>query len=371
MLKKLKQVTLSGLKNCGAFTLVRESKWRQGRLLILSYHGVSLEDEHEWDPDLFMSPAYFRARLEILKKLGCNLLPLDEALQRLYTNDLPENCVALTFDDGHYNFYKEVHPLLKEFNFPSTLYLTTFYVHYNRPVIDSILSYLLWKGRDATLNLQEVIGQEGKFGLSNKIARNAAYNCLIKYARQRNFSAEENDALAAKLASQLRIDYEALCAKRILHLLSAAEVRQLAAEGVDIQLHTHRHCLSFNRELFNQEIAENRINIQGITGASSTHLCYPGGIYSEVFFPWLEQMNVRSATTCEPGFATRDTNRFLLPRLVDHSSLSPIEFESWLTGVAASLPRRHKTYNNKNKPPTFLEEKGLRIGEIQSTTANR
>lgn len=369
MLKKLKQVTLSGLKTCGAFTLVRESKWRQGRLLILSYHGVSLEDEHEWDPDLFMSPAGFQARMEILRKHGCTVLSLDDALQRLYTNDLPDNCVALTFDDGHYNFYTKVHPLLKDFGFPSTLYLTTFYVNYNRPVITSILSYLLWKGRDTTLNLQEIIGQEGKFELANKAARTAAYNCLIEFSQQQKLSAVDKDALAAKLARHFKVDYDALCTKRILHLLSAAEVRQLAVDGVAIQLHTHRHSLPFDQELFKREIADNRNSIHGITGTSPRHFCYPGGEYTNAFLPWLEQMNVRSATTCEPGFATRNTHRLLLPRLVDHSSLSLIEFESWLTGVAATMPRRNKTYNNK--PPTFLEEKGLRIGEIQSITANR
>lgn len=346
MLKQLKQVALSGLKTLGVFTLVEESKWRQSRLLIIAYHGISLEDEHKWDPDLFMSPDYFRARLQMLKKSGCTVLPLGEAIQRLYANDLPENCVALTFDDGYYDFYQQAHPILREFNFPATLYLTTFYVHYNRPVFTAICSYLLWKRRDATLKLREIIGQEGEFDLSTKAARAVACNHLIEFARQQEFSAEEKDALVAKLARHLKLDYDALCAKRILHLLAPDEVRQLAAAGVDVQMHTHRHRSPLDRALFQWEIEENRNSIQAMTGGSATHFCYPSGIFSDSFLPWLEGLNVVSATTCEPSFATRHSHPLLLPRLIDHTLLSPIEFEGWLSGVSASLPRRHKIYNH-------------------------
>ena len=345
MLKKLKRVTLGSLKTVGAFSFVQDSKWRRDRLLILAYHGISLNEEHEWDPDLYMSPDYFYSRLQLLKKFGCNVLPLREALQRLYANNLPENCVALTFDDGYYDFYKLAHPMLTEFNFPATLYLTTSYVNFNQPMVDLMYSYLLWRGRKEILDLQAVTGQQGKYVLADATMRTLVYNRLFEFIRQENLSTEEQNALACKLAHQLRIDYEAMCARRELHLLSAAEVRELAADGVDIQLHTHHHCLPLDHESFNREIEDNRTSIQEMTAQRASHFCYPKGLFSESFLPWLEQLGIYSATTCEPGFATRHTNRLLLPRLVDHSLLSPIEFEGWLTGVAASLPRRHRIYN--------------------------
>ena len=345
MLKKLKQAALGGLKTSRIFSLVHQSKWRQERLLILAYHGISLADEHQWDPDLYMSPDYFRSRLQMLKQFGCNVLPLGEAIQRLYANDLPENCVALTFDDGYYDFYRQAYPILKEFNFPVTLYLATHYVHCNRPMMDSMYSYLLWKGRNATLDLRAITGQEGRFELSSSATRNTVCNYLVEFSEQQKLTIEEQDALTAKLAHQLKLDYEALCAKRILHLLAPEEVGQLAAEGVDSQLHTHRHYSPLNRGLFYREIEENRNSIQGMTGSSATHFCYPSGTFGAAFLPWLEDLNVCSATTCEPGLAARDSHRLLLPRLVDHTLLSPIEFEGWLTGASAVFPRRHKVYN--------------------------
>jgi hypothetical protein len=89
-----------------------------------------------------------------------------------------------------------------------------------------------------------------------------------------------------------------------------------------------------------------------MTGGTATHFCYPSGIFSDAFLPWLQGLNVVSATTCEPGFATRNSHPLLLPRLVDHTLLSPIEFEGWLSGVSASLPRRRKIYNHPLPAPT-------------------
>lgn len=343
MLKQLKRATLSSLKTSGIFSVVRNSRWRSQRLLILAYHGISLDDEHEWDPSLYMSPERFRRRMQLLKNSNCAVLPLAEAIERLYAGDLPERCVALTFDDGNHDFYKEAHPIIREFDFPVTVYLTTFYAHYPRPVFDVICSYLLWKGRGSRLDLTGITGQEMRVDLSDEDARARATVELRRFAGERKFSAEEKDSLAAAVASQLGIDYEVIGGKRLLHILSPDEVKALAAAGVDIQLHTHRHRTPMQRSLFLREIEDNRNSIQMMTGASPSHFCYPSGVYDEAFLPWLEEAKVRSATTCELGFATRQSHPLLLPRFLDVSGLSDLEFEGWLTGVAAALPRRQES----------------------------
>ena len=76
-------------------TLALNTGWRRCRLLILCYHGISLEDEHECDPRLYMSPELLRKRFEYLKKVRANVLPLGEAIERLYAGDLPPCAVAL------------------------------------------------------------------------------------------------------------------------------------------------------------------------------------------------------------------------------------------------------------------------------------
>jgi len=340
MLKKTKQATLGTLKTSGVFRFVENSRWRQHRLLILAYHGISLDDEHQWDYTQFMPPEFFRTRMQLIKSSGCTVLPLGEAFKRLYSGDLPDKSVAITFDDGTYDFYKQAHPILREFDFPATLYLTTFYSHYNKPVFDVMCSYLLWKGRSKTLDLNTITGNGLRVDLSSKVSRYAAFKEIQRSAGERKLCAKEKDGLAASLAKQLNIDYDALLAGRVLQLVNPDEVKALAAAGVDIQLHTHRHRVPLDRELFRREIEDNRRSIKDITGMTPSHFCYPSGVYDQTFLPWLEEAGIVSATTCEIGFASRQAHPLLLPRLLDTSGLSDIEFEGWLTGVSAALPRR-------------------------------
>jgi peptidoglycan/xylan/chitin deacetylase (PgdA/CDA1 family) len=343
MLKKFKQAALKSLKSAGVATLVHNSRWRRQRLLILAYHGISLYDEHLWNGSQFLSADIFRTRLELLRRSSCVVLPLGEAVERLYANDLPDRAVAITFDDGTSDFYRRAFPLLKEFGFPVTLYLTTFYSYYQRPVFDLMCSYLLWKGRNTTLDLEKITGRALRMDLHNVASQEVARREIQAFVGAQKLSADEKDAFAAALAAHLDLDYDTLLAQRIMHNLTADEVGQLAAGGVDVQLHTHRHRTPLDRQLFLREIDDNRKSIQEMTGRSPTHFCYPSGIYDLRFFPWLREAGVVSATTCELGFASRSSDQLLLPRFLDNATLSSIEFESWLTGISAALPRRSLT----------------------------
>jgi peptidoglycan/xylan/chitin deacetylase (PgdA/CDA1 family) len=341
MLKTLKQTTLRSLKTAGVSRIVEKSRWRRERLLILAYHGISIADEHEFNHSLFMSAEVLRSRLQQLREARCAVLPLDEAVQRLYANDLPDRAVVLTFDDGLADFYLRVYPLIREFDLPATCYLTTFYCEFNRPVFDPMVSYLLWKGRKQSLDFKPLVDRDLKLSLRSPEAQDVARVAILEHAKSAKLSAEDKDELLTKLAQALRVDYESLLAQRIIQNVTAGEVTEMAASGIDIQLHTHRHRTPKDQRLFIREIDDNRQRIEQMTGKRATHFCYPSGVYDRAFLPWLEQSGVMSATTCEVGFASANSHRLLLPRVLDNHALSPIEFESWLTGVSAVLPRRH------------------------------
>jgi peptidoglycan/xylan/chitin deacetylase (PgdA/CDA1 family) len=308
--------------------------------LILAYHGVALSDEHLFNGSQFISADLFRERLELLRTSKCTVLPLGEAVERLYASDLPDRAVAITFDDGLSDFYQRAFPLIEEFGVPVTLYLTTFYTHFQRPVFDLMCAYLLWKGRNGSVDLNPLTGQDFKTALRETDEQEAALAQIHGFARAQKLSAEEKDVFAATLATQLKVDYAELVEQRVMHNLTAEEVGKLSAGGIDVQLHTHRHRTPLDRELFLREIEDNRKSIQEMTRKNPTHFCYPSGVYDLKFLPWLREAGVISATTCESGFASRGANALLLPRFLDNATLSPIEFESWLTGVSAALPQR-------------------------------
>jgi len=339
-MRQLKLTILRALKGAGLFRLVADSSWRRDRLLILCYHGTSLEDEHRWRPALYLEPNRFEQRLQILKRDGYSVLPLAEGLQRLQSGTLPARSVALTFDDGTYDFYRQAYPLLKQFGFPATVYLTTYYMDCEVPVFGLITSYVLWKRRGVVISDGQDLGLAGSLDLRTEAGRHQVVLDLLKVAEQKQMNGRQRDDLARKLAMFLKVDYDALVEKRLLRIMNRRELEEIVRNGIDVQLHTHRHCTPEDEALFRREIRDNRERIQDVAGSDPVHFCYPSGVYREQFFEWLAAERIASATTCDAGLASRTSPSMLIPRYIDNQSRETIDVESWLCGVGDLLAYR-------------------------------
>jgi peptidoglycan/xylan/chitin deacetylase (PgdA/CDA1 family) len=350
MLRNAKLAALALLRSVGAFEAVANSQWRRDRLLILCYHGTSLEDEHQWRPALYLAPQLLEVRLQTLRATRCSMLPLGEALQRLQARDLPPRSVAVTFDDGTYDFYRQAYPLLKKYDIPVTVYQTTYYTDNPMPVFNLICSYMLWKRRTEQLGPVPELGLTQAVDLCTHLGRHQVVRSLVERAERKNLTGREKNEIAQRLATSLGMDYAALTATRILQLMNAHEVAEIAKEGVDVQLHTHRHRTPEDEDLFRREIADNRQRIQSLIGQGARHFCYPSGVYRREFVSWLEKEGVLSATTCDAGLAKPGDNPFLLSRFVDTTGRTQVEFESWLSGLGALIAFRRAATQSYSVP---------------------
>jgi peptidoglycan/xylan/chitin deacetylase (PgdA/CDA1 family) len=276
--------------------------------------------------------------MEALAEACCSVLPLVEAIQRLRDNTLPARAVAITFDDGFHDVYRVAMPIIESYKFPVTLYLTTYYVGFNRPVFDPMCSYLLWKGRGKEqLNWPSVFPAAVSLDSSG---REQATEFLRRYAMSHGFSAQQKDDLLVNLAERLDVDYQKLCQQRILHLINEDEAKELAARGVDLQYHTHRHRVCRSRDCLFTELQDNLREIRKFSPKEPRDFCYPYGYHVPEYIDYLKEYGIRSATTCASGLCTSQTNLLALPRLVDTAAVTDLEFRSWLAGTAALIPRR-------------------------------
>ena len=340
MIRTLKQSSLRVLNQFGVGRLVSDSEWRRQRLLILCYHGVALSDEHEWCPGLYVSPSHLERRLTLLQKLGCNVLPLQEAVARLSTGKLPPRSVVLTFDDGYFDFMARAWPLLRRFGYPATVYVTTGRVEHNLPNVNLLMSYALWKSRLQTFDGRDVPGLGEQYPLGTPEQRQRLVQRVIDALASGEGGEARRDDVARLVVERAGIDYPALLQSRLLTLMRPNEIRTLTGEGVDFQLHTHNHRTPDDPGEFVRDVLLNREWLGDMTGAPTSHFCYPSGNYRYDYLPLLRQHGIESATTCDPGLATQGTDPLLLPRFVDTDEVSSIVFESWATGLAARLPRR-------------------------------
>jgi len=338
--KRVKRAILA-TNGLGMGVAVARSSWRQNRLLILCYHGIAMGDEAGSHPEMFLPPETFARRMEILSQRDCRVLPLGEGLHLLQEGKLPPRSVAITFDDGWADFRESAFPILQRHGFPATVYLTTYYCLFNRPLFRFALAYVMWKREGIYLETDSAPWSAGAIDLRTEESRTALLWHMDEYAKSKNMSGRQKDELVAEFAGVVGFDYTNLLRQRLFHLMNPTEITEMARGGVDFQLHTHRHRTPLDRLQFIREIDENRERLREWAGPGNyTHFCYPSGANRPEFITWLKEAGVQSATTCINGLAGSASDSYLLPRLLDQCGLSDDEFESWVSGLAAFLPRR-------------------------------
>lgn len=303
MKRSLKIAALQFLRAMGLFAVARMLTANEAR--ILCYHGFSYRDEHDFAPQLFMQPSTFQKRLDRIASHGFSVVPLQELIRRLQGKESLANVLAITVDDGWTGFARFALPELKRRNWPVTLYLTTYYAIKRRPVLNVLRRYLNWK--NVPLPAQAGEGTQ-----------------------------EHHDLLRA--ASAGSVDLHCVDGG-LFELSSPDDLSKLCAEGLDLQLHTHRHRLPIEDELLEDEINTNREIIEKLSCRPANHLCFPSGEYRRPQFALLARLGVLSATTTQLGLVNHRCDPLELPRLLDGENLHPIELDAELSGFS-SLVRR-------------------------------
>ncbi len=103
--------------------------------VILQYHHVS-----DSTPTITsISPTLFEKHLNIIEKNNFQVWSLPKIVQFLKRQkDLPNNVVAITFDDAFLNIYDNAFPKLQARNWPFTLFVST------QPIDEKNRSYMSW-----------------------------------------------------------------------------------------------------------------------------------------------------------------------------------------------------------------------------------
>ena len=337
----VRDTALRGIRFSGGFGAASRSRWRSRRLLILCYHGFAQADEHLWNSSLYVTRDHLESRLALLADQGYTILPLAEGLNRLSAGTLPARAVAITVDDGTYDFYAVAYPVLKQLGVPVTLYVSTYYVLDRRPVFDGACQYLLWKAWTlGKVELKDPL-DDARPGLRTAEACVDAATRVSEAASRQGWSAHEKHVWLEQLAGRLGLDWEDFLRQRFFSLMQPDEIASLDPAIVDVQLHTHRHRVPLQRDLFLREIADNRQALShcGLDPGRLIHFCYPSGVYQPAFLPWLAEAGIVSATTCVPGLASSRQHPLLLPRFIDTGATSEVEFEGWASGLRHLIGR--------------------------------
>jgi len=218
--------------------------------------------------------------------------------------------------------------------------VSTYYCAHQRPILTLTLRYLLWRARLRVLAPGVLPGQDEPIELQDPQQLDRLAARLVSEARVLAGDRGAQQAWLGEIAARLGIDWENIVRSRLFHLMTYAEIADVARRGFDIQLHTHRHRTPREESAFRREILENRHILEEQTGRAATHFCYPSGDVDSVFLPWLRDLNVETATTGSIALANAYHEPFLLPRYIDTMAQPEVMFEAWLSGAAELVSRR-------------------------------
>lgn len=327
-----KTLILRGARALGLFAIARRLTARS--LRILCFHAFAVADEGAMWPGVFIDPDLFRRRMELLRRKGYRVVPLGEGVERLSSGGADEPTVAITLDDGFASVASHGAPILAEYGYPATLYVTSYHCDTQTPVFRVALQYLCSKSMLETVEVGDLLD-----GIPEILdVRDGDAVRRFYLAAETQLDEAGRNRLLESMAMRLDVGIDPLLADRRFHNLDAATLRGLHAQGIDIQLHTHRHRLPLAPDLAGDEIVRNRAWLGEALGPGHpnpplVHFCYPSGEWDEGHFATLMAHGIRSATTLEPGLSRPHSEPLALRRITDNGRMDDVVFEAELSGL--------------------------------------
>lgn len=272
---------------------------------ILAYHRVNDQQ------DLFFAGTpvkVFRRQMALLAE-HFHVYPLQELVCRAAAGDVPPRAVAITFDDGYKDNYEVAYPILKEFNLPATIFLTT-------GVIGT--GAALWHDKVFEAFRRTTVSSFESAGVSGSLKtiqdKQQSLNRFLRALRA--LSPNERDCQVEGLLKALNVD---LSGELGALMLTWEEVCLMAKAGIEFGAHTVTHPILSRMEPDDarREIQQSRRTIEEMLQVPIRLFAYPNGSrldYNDVTKEILRQENFLCAVTTIVGLNHADSDHFELRR---------------------------------------------------------
>ncbi len=299
----MKNVLLGLAKATGGFAVSRRVLRRRFR--ILAYHGVDDADQPVVNFDGFqVLPEVFRAQMEQVGRLF-TVWPLARIVRAVHDGvALPDHVLAITFDDGYKNNLTHAAPILREYGFHATFFVTTGFV-------DGAL--VPWWYR-----------------LRSRLAREAGAKAAAEIvAREKDLKALPADEREARVGGG---------GSALYPMMSWDDVKKLIALGFDVGPHTVSH-VSFARETPARVEAEIRVStarVREMTGQVPACYSYPYGRAEDIgpdVIGVLRREGFLGAVTTVSGLNQPADDLFRLKRLSITGNHQGVAFEASVLGL--------------------------------------
>lgn len=271
-LKKIVKMTLSYVLYYSGITgILRKRAVSQPR--VLAYHSIndisikSLEIEQETDN--------FREQMLYLKS-NYNILSLSDFLKyRTNGRQYPDNSVLITFDDGYRDNYLNAFPILKKYNIPAVVFLTTGPIETENPLFFDALRFGLINTSGLMLDLKDIGLRRYFLDKKNKAYMSGMIREITDFSKKMDYNSKME--LIRAIYDKLDLEWTAENNKKTY--LSWDEIREMSENGIEFGSHTvtHPQLSQLSYETCKEELLRSKQIIEKQTAKPVRVLAYPFG----------------------------------------------------------------------------------------------
>ncbi|MEK6733184.1 MAG: polysaccharide deacetylase family protein [Candidatus Omnitrophota bacterium] len=261
--------------------------YRHPALLILTYHRVydSLAD-YEY---LGVSRDVFESHIKFIKD-NFKVVSMQEGIGALCEIKSKEIYAAINLDDGYMDNYINAFPVLKKYNIPATIFLTTDFIG---------KSHIFWW--DRVFNIMSFVGSSR---LESGIETDRIDKILV------NKNEDEIEGFIRDM--EKRYGYKENHVP--CPMLGWAEIKEMSNSGISFEAHTKTHknlCLLKDRKVL-EELTGSKNAIEAGLGKEVFGFSYPFGIFDQRIKGLVKQAGFKYARTSFKAFNYKEIDPFLL-----------------------------------------------------------
>ena len=313
---KVIRAGLEALYVTGAHRLFRPVFAGIGSILMLHHVRPPRDTSFQPNSHLEVAPNFLRAVLVHLRARGIDIITVDELHRRMTARDFSRRFACFTFDDGYRDNRDFALPIMREFDAPFTVYVTSDFAQGEGNLWWVLLETVIAR---ATTVEADIDGSTVRIDTSTLAAKYAAFERLHDWLRAlpgRDDPARE----IGKLCTRHNVDPTAICRELCM---SWDELKPFATEPlVGIGAHTVTHCNLAQQpaEIANQEMTTSRARIESAIQRPVQHFAYPYGdrlAAGPREFALAKAAGFKTAVTTRPGMMFPESAEYptALPRI--------------------------------------------------------
>lgn len=307
-IKKLVAAIANRLGFLDAYSLLRR-KLTKSQVAILMYHRVSPQKDN-WSLQA-LSPQSFERQIQYLSK-NYEILPIHALTQCLQQGKpLPEKAVTITLDDGYRDNYVHAYPILKKYDVPATIFLTTGHINTGELFWFDKVRYIIHNTSLSALESTEL----GRYTLQSTEDRIRSASAICQVLKK--LPDKKKNLLIEKLYSEYCESIPNNLGRELI--LSWEEIREMK-NNITFGAHTVTHPIltRLSLEQAKYEIMQSKKDIEENIGQKVTSFCYPNGSlgdFNREIVKLIKESGFTSAVTAIPGLITPEANPYELRRL--------------------------------------------------------